>query len=271
MLTESHFEGSSTILKKRLDDKNVRAKYNSKKGHAVITDYRGVEALSSFEVVEFMGVKWLVVVKVDKDEITTKEYKLHKLYYADKMQEYMNNISCPQLKRTQHLAQRIATRVDMDEFGKAACGEKLGTWGISTCTGLLAAFPGRFGYLAHISNKDMIYGGEETNLLGQITKSIERFDVSQNEKRKIFFLIVTLQRKSTIKIIDELIDRNFFLSQIYLISCPQAKSSGVFYDCEKNEAIITWKMPDEEFSGAHHLGDAINLGNIMEKIVNVQR
>jgi len=91
MLTESSFEGDSTILKKRLDNRNIEAKFRERQGHRTVTDYRGFTALTSFEVVEFLGTQWLVVVKVDEAQVTTEHFLQHRNYYDEQIVRYLVN------------------------------------------------------------------------------------------------------------------------------------------------------------------------------------
>ena len=71
MLTESYFKGESTILKEHLDGRNIKVKFQEKKGHRVVTDYRGAQALSSFEYLRPGGCQharpWLPPCPKDSD------------------------------------------------------------------------------------------------------------------------------------------------------------------------------------------------------------
>ena len=125
MLTESNFDGDSTLLKKRLDDRNIQAKFSEKKGHRMVTDYRGHAAVTSFEVVHFLGTRWLVVAKVDRDEIITRHYALHRRYYADSLLDYLEKAPAPALREFDAAPYRAGLRVDMDECLKASHGERL--------------------------------------------------------------------------------------------------------------------------------------------------
>lgn len=264
MLTESLFTGESTILKKHLDDKNIQAKFQDRTGHRMVTDYRGVTALTSFKVVGFMGTQWLVVAKVDRDEITTREYSEHNRYYASKLLQRIRTTPCPPSMHLQP-KRRMAHRVDIDEYAKATCGDQLRTWGISTCTGVLATFPKRFGYLAHISNKDHIYGGTETDLLGIMIKNIKGFDITPNERRNISFLVVAPHAKTLPAVLDRLVKEGFLLSQVVVLSCREALSASIYYDCRASEAVVEWDMNDETLS--HSMGQALNVDHLLEQII----
>lgn len=243
LLTESYFKGYSTILKLHLDDRNIKAKFKNELGHKIVTDYRGATALSSFEVFEFLGSKWLVIAKIDKNEIVTDHYRRYKKYYLDRILEYIhrNPLALTMIPQEKQYGKTV--RVDIDEFLKAEDGEVLETWGVSTCTALVATIPERFGYLAHISPKDKMYNGDETNLLEQLTKKIKGFDVYPCERQDVIFIVIAPHLDSIPNIIDQLMEEGFFLSQIKIAYNPSAASAAVLTDYKNNSVIIKWKLP----------------------------
>jgi hypothetical protein len=271
MLTESNFDGDSTILRKRLDDRNVQAKFSEKKGHRIVTDYRGRIALTSFEVVEFLGTRWLVVAKVDRDEIITRHYTLHRRYYADRLMQHLKDTPASPLRDTAAPGAGPGLRVDMDEFLKAGDGECLHTFGVSTCTGLVVTYPGRFAYMAHASPRDRIYGAEHTNLLGQVVKQVKSFDIRPCENRLIVFLVVSTHLRSLLPVVDKLIEEGFLLSQI-LVSCNlKAGSAAMSYDYTDDRLVVTWRSEGaSEPSGVHLLTDAVNVGEIIQDIIHAE-
>ena len=271
MLTESNFEGASTILKKRLDDRNVQTKFAERQGHRVVTDYRGRTALTSFEVVEFLGTPWLVVAKMDTDEIVTEHYLQHGRYYADKLLAYLYAAPVPPLRDLVPPPARETLRIDMDEFLKAENGERLHTFGVSTCTGVLAAYPGRFAYLAHISPKDKVYGSDGTNLLGPMIKRIKTFDIYRCERRRVVFVVVATHLNALLAIVDKLVEEGFLLSQIKVIYNSTAASATISYDCPQNRLVVTWRSaetPNDKH--AHILEDAASVGEIIERVMNTE-
>jgi len=268
MLTESYFKSDSTILKGRLDDRNIQNKFREKKGHRTVTDYRGATALSSFEVVEFLRTEWLVVAKIDKDEITSNYYAQHNRYYARRLLEYFKSAPVPLLKNQRPIVKQSPLRVDMDEFLKAQNGEQLETWGVSTCTALLATFPKRFAYLAHISPKDVIYGGNDANILAQVIKKMRSFDIYPCEKRKVVFVVVAPHLESLNNIIVKLLSEGFLLSQIRVLYNPVAESAALLYDYRKNVLGVSWKMNQRKKPyGVQDMKDAANVGEIIESIL----
>ncbi len=270
MLTESYFKGQSTILKEHLDGRNIKVKFQEKKGHRVVTDYRGAKALSSFEVFEFLGSRWLVVAKIDRDEITTDHYKRHSKYYGDRLLKYLKAAPLPRFDKTIPKGHPSALRVDMDEFLKAQNNEILETWGaLSTCTALVAALPERFGYLAHISPIDRIYNKNATNLVSQITKKIKSFDIYSFERRNVVFAVVANHLDSLRNIINLLLEDGFFLSQIRVSYNSHAKSAAIMYDYGRNNLNVTWTMnPGEGEPVVNDINDTMNVGMIIEKIMS---
>ena len=271
MLTESNFEGASTILKKRLDDRNIQRKFADKKGHRTVTDYRGCIALTSFEVVEFLGTRWLVVAKVDTDEIVTEHYMQHRVYYADKLLTYFQKAPLVPLRYSSPLAARETMLVDMDEFLRADNGERLHTLGVSTCTGMLVAYPGKHAYLAHISPKDKLYGSDDTNLLGPMIKRIKTFDIYRCERHRVVFVVVATHLNTLFAIVDKLVDEGFLLSQVKVMYNPRAESATISYDYPQNNLIITWRGAESlENKCVHIMEDAANVGEIVQKVMNAE-
>ncbi|MCF8108423.1 MAG: cache domain-containing protein [Desulfohalobiaceae bacterium] len=267
MLTESNFVGDSTILDKHLDDRNIQAKFADEKGHRVVTDYRGRTALSSFEVVHFLGTSWLAVAKMDKDEIITRHYTRHRRYYADKLLEHLRKARPAPLQDLRE-SPAAGLRVDMDEYRKAGDGERLQTIGISTCTGLLLTYPERFAYLAHISPRDKVYGGDQTNLLGQMLKQVKSFDIRPCEKRGIVCVAVAPHLQSLLTIIDKLIQEGFLLSQIRVLYHPGAQSAAMQYDYLEEDLEVVWRLSDEPGNrGFQCMKCAFDPGDIIQDVI----
>lgn len=268
MLTESSFEDNSTILKKQLDDRNIQAKFRQKEGRKTVTDYRGFTALTSFEVFDFLGTQWLVVAKVDEAQVITEHFKQHRRYYGDKIAHHLSSLSPEGSNECSTKTDKKIIRVDMDEFVKANHGELLQTIGVSTCTAVIATYPGKFGYMAHISPYDKIYGGSTTNLLGHVIKKVKVYDIPKYERRRMRFVIVAKQLKSLPNIVDKLVDEGFLLSQINVLHHAQARCANVTYDYSNNHTCTEWLF------GQHHsrkivqvASDINNLGTIVKQHV----
>jgi hypothetical protein len=266
MLTKSHLVAHPAILRKHLADENIRAKFQAGQGHRTVTDYRGVTALTSFEVFPFMNTRWLVVAKVDKNEITTNHYKRHRRFYAERLDEHLHHAILPPMHKPATGDRQPVLRVDMDEFLRAGEDQPIQTWGVSTCTALLIAYPGRFAYLAHVSPKDRLYGGRETNLLGQMARHLLKFDIYPYQNTKVKFFLAAPNLDILIPAVNAIIDHGFLLSQIQVLYNASAKSGAVVYDPSADDLEVTWTMPDGA-NGAHDAGDAVNVGKIVEQMV----
>ncbi len=268
MLTESNFVGDSTILTKHLDDRNIQAKFAEGRGHREVTDYRGRTALTSFEVVPFLGTRWLVVAKVDQDEIVTRHYERHRRYYAERLLSHLEGGGRAERDEVDILPSSTDLRVDMDEFLKAGHGERLTTLGLSTCTGLLVTWPGRFAYLAHASPRDKIYGADQTNLLGQMVKQVKSFDIRPCEKRRVVFVVTAVHLDSLLAVVDKLVAEGFQLSQIRVAYNPGAETAALSYDYRERELFVTWQRDGPSGrSGMHRMEDTFDIGAIVQGII----
>ncbi len=271
MLTESNFIGRSTILNKRLDDRNIQAKFADRQGHRTVTDYRGQTAWTSFEVVEFLDTPWLVVAKMDQDEILTQHYLQHRRYYGDQIKSYLHHTPVTPLCRKDIPFNEAMLRIDMDEFLKADNGERLVTFGLATCTGLLASYPKRFAYLAHISPKDKIYGvTSETNLLGQMVKRLNTFDIHPVEKRDMEFTVVATHDESLLAIVDKLLEEGYLLSQIQVLVNMEAQSASISYDYQQDELAVGWRTQENvDDNSRHDKEDRSNLGELLQSLMDI--
>lgn len=268
MLTESNFAGNSTILKKRLDDRNIKAKFADKAGHRTVTDYRGRTALTSFEVVPFMTSLWLVVAKVDRDEIVTRYYDQYRRYYADKLMQFLKSSPAPTSRPDTASFDMDGLRVDMDEFVKAGRGDVLQTFGISTCTGVLVAYPEKkFAYMAHISPRDTVYGANQTNLLGQMIKQLKSFDIRPCEIHAVQVTVTAPHLDTLLAIINKLVEEEFLLSQIHVLYYPGAVSAAMRYDIGSADLRVAWRVQgnakdtceicNQSLSASHNIGEVV--------------
>jgi len=265
MLTESNFEGESTVLKKHLDSENINAKFRERKGNKLVKDYRGFTALSSFEVFNFLGTHWLVVAKVDEAQVITEHFIRHRRYYNDKIAHHLSSVSPKTDNKLSPKNGKKIIQVDMDEFVKANHGEILQTVGVSTCTAVIVAYPGKFGYMAHISPYDKIYGGFATNLLGHIIKKIKVYDIYKYERRQVHFTIVAKHLQTLANIVEKLVDEGFLLSQIHVSHHQQAKYANVLYDYSNKHICVEWVFDRKTAEKViQHTRDINNLGNILK-------
>lgn len=267
LLTESGFVAESTILRMKLDDRNIRPKFEQGSGHRTVTDYRGFTAMTSFEVVEFMGARWLVVAKCDRSQVITDHYRDHADYYFDRIVESLSSEApCVRDPDPPAWENKKAVMVDIDEFLRAEEDEILQTVGVSTCTALIAAYPGRFGYMAHISPYDRVYGRAKTDLLGHITERIKHYDIFGYQRQGVRFIAAAGHFESLRGIIDKLLDEGFLLSQIYFLHHPGARTVGVMSDYTGTAAFARWKLSDSESVGMQPC-EQHNLEHIVERFI----
>jgi hypothetical protein len=270
MLTQSNFQGDSTILERRLAEENIRAKFTEGRGHRTVIDYRGVAALSSFEVFEFLGARWLVVVKMDEAQALTEAYRRDRGAIMDELRRRLSTHSPGPCGAALARDSRDPVWVDMDEFARARHGEVLSTVGVATCTGLVAAYPGRVGYLAHIGPNDRVYGEEDTHLLTTLVDKLKTYDIYKYQRRYVRFTSVAPHLESLPGVVDTLVDEGFLLTQIDVMTHPGARSARVRFDYSNNRIEVTWRIVDNrggEFHCIHYASEARNVGLVVRDIL----
>jgi hypothetical protein len=243
MLTQSRFSGETSILKQHLSAENIRGKFAEGSGHKVVVDYRGQRALSSFEVCDLGQSQWLLIVKIDEDEVITQEYQRRRPSLGPELLERLAGAgpSCaPPDGRGK------VVKVDMDEFRKVRAGGKLVTYGVSTCTAAAVTYPGRFSYLCHASNLDRLYGGETTDLLGRMLQRIQTFDIYPYEKRKLSAAIIAARPQAVLNAVDLLVKKGLFLSQIKVLLNPAASRGAPLHQCDTGRTVVRWTGPGQK-------------------------
>ena len=244
MLTESRFFRDSSILRQHLSKENIERKFALGKGRREVVDYRGRKALSSFEVCRVENHRWLLITKIDEDEVITDHYRRTKRRLQPGLMDLLlSGSSTPVKKGALREGKRI--EVDMDEYRKATPAQLISTYGVSTCTAMLVTYPGRFAYLAHISNIDRLYEGQITNLVRQVFRRIERFEICSNDQRNLEVFLVAPHGETALRAIDFLLEEGVFLSQIRFLCYHDALYANVIHDCLDNETIIEWVLDRE--------------------------
>jgi len=240
MLTDSRFQAETSILKQHLSAQNITAKFSEGRGHKIITDYRDQRALTSFEVCPVLGREWLLIAKIDEDEVVTRAWNRRELE--------------PMLLRSAASIQPAPVapppafprtlRVDMDEFHSVKPGTALLTWGVSTCTAVVIGRPGHFGYLGHVSTYDRSYGGGDIDLVSQMLKRIRKFEVYPSELRELRAVIVAPHINSAHGVIDRLLEAGLLLSQITLVRDEGARRADILHDPAAGTTWVHWFSPD---------------------------
>jgi len=263
MLTDSRFRAETSILKQHLSAQNIAAKFAEGRGRKIITDYRGQRALTSFEVCPVLGKEWLLIAKIDEDEVVTRAWNQRELE--------------PMLIRIGALQQPVSVppppdfpqsvRVDMDEFHSVKSGAALLTWGVSTCTAVVIGRPGHFGYLGHLSTYDRSYGEGNIDLLAQMLKRIRQFEVYPSELSELRAVVVASHGNSAHGVVDRLLEAGLFLSQITFVHDPEARRADVLHDPAAGTTWVHWFAPD----GGERWIDAAgapNLGQVAQQVLD---
>jgi len=240
MLTDSRFFGESSILKRDLSRENIESKFRERSGHKIVTDYRGFRALTSFDVCRISNSEWLLIAKIDENEIITEQYKKNRETLAKSIVQSLVNENprdCGIITPDSKL-----NVVDMDEFRKVTDGE-ICTYGVSTCTAVIISYPGKFSYMGHISSLDRIYGGETTDLISHIFKQIKTFDIYKYELRKLRATIIANHIETVMSTIDKLAEVGAFsfTNKIYDTN-HKAQYANVLHDYSNNRTFVEWLM-----------------------------
>ena len=242
MLTDSKFKAHSTILRQKLSDENISSKFQEKKGHKVVVDYRNNQALSSFEAFQFLESEWLIIAKINEEEVLTRYFNA----YSDTLYSFLD-AAIPQAPLNENMlssTEGFYRQADIDEVVRSV-NEPIKTIGVSECTAVLLKYPGRFSYLAHISPYDEIYGQHNTDILGQLLRKINYLEIKEIEKSNLQVTIISPHQKAWQQVVNKLVAEGFFLSQITLVHEKDAWFANVFHTPENNQTTVEWQMPDK--------------------------
>ncbi|MCF8129587.1 MAG: cache domain-containing protein [Deltaproteobacteria bacterium] len=265
MLTESRFSKESSILNRHLSRENIEAKFREGSGHKIVTDYRGVRALTSFEVCNIGASEWLLIAKIDEAEIITEQYHKKRKELSSVMAESLTKQK-PKPCAPMRIESKVVS-VDMDEFRKVENNEMICTYGVSTCTALIVTFPGKFAYLGHISNLDVVYGGDSTDLIGHMFKRIKTFDIYAYERRKLVVSVVANHLDSIMNIIDKLIGQGILLSQIKFIYAD-SEYGNVLHDYSNNRTLVEWRMERENGAKRNQCASSVQaVGEMIKPLI----
>lgn len=240
MLTDSRFQAETSVLRQHLSAQNVTAKFSERRGHKIITDYRDQRALTSFEVCPVLGREWLLIAKIDEDEVVTRAWnrrELEPMLIRSAALIQPNPVPAPS-------AFPHTMRVDMDEFHSVKPGAAILTWGVSSCTAVIIGRPGHFGYLGHLSTYDRSYGSGDIDLVAQMLKRIRQFEVYPSELRELRAVIVAPHTDSAHGVIERLLEAGLFLSQITFVRDPAARRADVLHDPGVGTTWVHWFSPD---------------------------
>ncbi len=236
MLTDSRFRADTSILRQHLSEQNISAKFAERRGHKIITDYRGQRALTSFEVCPVLDREWLLIAKIDEDEVVTRAWR--RSGFDSTLVGAAAGARPPRSGAPSTRPELV--RVDMDEFRGARPGAGLLTYGVSTCTAVVIGRPGHFGYLGHPSTYDRCYGGGDMDLVAQMLQRIRQFEVYPSELRELRVVIVAPHANSARGVVERLLESGFLLSQITFVDDPGARRADVTHDPATGATLVHW-------------------------------
>ncbi len=272
MLTDSRFLEDSTILRLQVDARAVREAVANGSGEQVIEDYRGVRVFSSSEKFEVLGVPWIIIVEIDEDEVITDHYRKHRRRLGEEVLRRLASRS--RVRRQTEGVSAQVRRVDVNEYAKVAPGAVLKTGGVYTCTAVAILFPGRFGYLAHISPTDDIYapnpltrlflGAQHTDFLGELARRVTRYNVLPYELRKMRFVVVAPHTESFGRAVDRILDLGVELTAVKMIHNPAARGANVILDGTDYSVSVEWYTDQSRF--LERAADVDDLGTVVKEV-----
>lgn len=239
MLTQSRFRAGNSCLNVRVDTEAVRCALKELCGNKRIRGYRDRTVFVSFERFTMWDSSWIIIASIEEDEVLTDYYRAH----ADRCLEKMLSGFVTKPPGTVHTPppDGRTLRIDMDEYAKVLPGMVARTYGVSTCTAVTAGIPGRFGYLAHLSSNDKIYGSDKPlHSLKDMVRTITHFDIHLCERSQLRFVVVATHTRSIGMVVEKLLKYGIMLSQIRFARNPQARYANVFCDGASGRIGIEW-------------------------------
>ena len=258
MLSQSRFSPKNTVMNFKVDTKSLKTALEKGIGQIVAEDYRGVRVFSSFEKISFMGNNWILVAEIDEDEVITKYFRQNFDYYIDKIfQKSYSGIDNNLVKKD---VDANLIKVDINEYASGTKGDVLSTLGVSTCTGLIISYPGKFSYLGHIYPLDStffstfekstinllfrakgeVFGDGNNDLFGRMFREIREFRIYPSEIRNLNVVIVAVHTDNMKTIIERVLDSGMTLSQIKVLYAPEMEYANILNSVGENEISISW-------------------------------
>ena len=283
MITQSRFIDDNTILTKQIDTESVRNALLKKRGNKIIEDYRGKRVFSSYEQFSYEGAEWIIIAEIDEDEVVTNIYLSREKELFAKATDYLAGYSY------QKEIQRVYTpdwksknsciKVDFKEFQKSKNSQMLYTEGVATCTAMTISYPGKFGYLLHITPTDgsykrigfltrMFLRDDYTDFVDRVMKGINRYDILQSEKSLLQFGVVATHDASFKNIIHKLVDDDVELSQIKVLFKKNSRKVDVVFDYEKDCVWTLWDGKGLNLMYTDEYELAPDFGEVIKKLSN---
>jgi len=255
MITQSRFIDDNTILIKSIETEAVRNALKEKKGNKIIEDYRRKKVFSSYEQFDYEGTKWIIIAEIDEDEIITNLYRSSEKKFFNIACKYLANYPYPENEKKvfspDWVKKNKCIKVDFKEFQKSKNNEYLYTQGVSTCTAMTVCYPGKFGYLIHITPTDEVYKhispfvkfllkDRHTDFVKTVFNYTNRYDIKQYEKPLLRFGVFATHNSSFKNIIRKLVDSGVELSQIKILFKKDYNLVNVIFDYKNDQVWSQW-------------------------------
>jgi len=286
MITQSRFIDDSTIITKKIDTEAVRSALLEKSGNKIIEDYRDKRVFSSFEQFNYEGTEWIIIAEIDEDEVVTEIYRGKEKELFAKVTDYLANHSYQMDKKKSFVQDwklnNSCIKVDFKEFQKSKNSQLLYTEGVATCTAMTISYPGKFGYLLHITPTDGSYKSigfitrlllrdNYTDFVDSVMKSINRYDILPCEKSLLQIGVVATHDSSFKNIIHKLIGNEVELSQIKVLIKKNSKKVDVIFDYENDKVWTQWGERGFDLTYTDEYDYAPDFGEIIKKLSNYNR
>ncbi len=286
MITQSRFIDDNTIITKKIDTEAVRSALLEKRGNKIIEDYRDKRVFSSYEQFNYEGTEWIIIAEIDEDEVITEIYRGREKELFAKVTAYLTDYSYKKdMKKSFVLNRKLnnnCIKVDFKEFQKSKKNQLLYTEGVATCTAMTISYPGKFGYLLHITPTDGSYKNigllnrlllrdNYTDFVNSVMDSINRYDILPCEKSLLQIGVVATHDASFRNIIHKLIGNDVELSQIKVLFKKNSKRVDVVFDYENDKVWTQWGERGFNFMYTDEYDYAPDIGEIIKRLSNYNR
>lgn len=282
MVTQSRFIDDNTILNKVIDTEAVKSAFKEGKGNKIIDDYREKRVFSSYEMFEYKGAKWIIIAEIDEDEVITDLYLSRQDKLFDRSIRYLEQLSFAKDQNTvteSFIDKMDKIKVDVKEAVKTKDRQVLYTRGVATCTAFTISYPGKFGYMAHITPTDDVYENIDwdtriflkdkyTNFVDTLMENISDFDITRHQRSQLRFGVFATKSWSLKKIVRKLIENQIDLSQIKILYNNQYDLVRVVFDYDKDRIWTQWNGHQGKTLYAEHYKQIPDFGEIVKKVSN---
>lgn len=278
MITRSRFVPRDQALSIVVDTDALRAALSRSSGEIVTEDYRGVKVLSSFQTLVFEGSTWVVFAEMDEDEVVSERFSARAGDYLPRLLQGVGAGEATLPSRPDSLDP--TTRVDVNEYRRGEGSSTLATFGVSTCTGVIISYPGRFTYLGHVPPTDLAYGTggigalgaaltelETGDLLGDMMDRIKRYDVYPSELGALRITLVAVHTKGFANLVRGLLSEGVFLSQITILHDPTGKYANIYSSIADGQTVVEWRGAEALASRWTTPGATRSLGSLMSDVI----